>query len=249
MKRVVSALIAVALLVVGTIGFAYSGLYDHRASTPHSGLVKWLLSTTAQSSIKRQAKAVDIPDLRTESLVQAGINDFNSMCAGCHGAPGRSPEAVGLGLSPPAPDLADSATRLSPAELFWVTKHGVRMTGMPAWGATHDDESLWPVVAFMLKLPDMDAADYQALLSSAAGKGHHANDAEPGVHGHNSPEADHHEAPADGSGDRDSPATAPHDHSTHDHDAAASSTVMPFADWWLAISCSYLENSGPELAS
>ena len=210
-----------------------------------------MLSTTAQASIKRQAKAVDIPDLSAESLVQAGINDFNSMCAGCHGAPGRSPEAMGLGLSPPAPDLADSAARLGPAELFWVTKHGVRMTGMPAWGATHDDESLWPVVAFMLKLPGMDAAAYQALLGAAAGKGHHANDADPGPHEHDNADADQHSPPADESRKRDTPASeaAPHDHSTHDHGAAASSTVMPSADWWLAISCSYLENSSPGLVS
>jgi hypothetical protein len=32
---------------------------------------------------------------------------------------------------------------------------GIKMTGMPAWGVTHDDELLWDVVAFVRKLPEL----------------------------------------------------------------------------------------------
>jgi hypothetical protein len=98
--------------------------------------------------------------------------------------PSKDPEAMGQGLNPPAPDLAEEAAELTPAELFWVTKNGIRMTGMPAWGATHDDESIWPVVAFMTRLPDLDASAYQELLASAEGQGHHAEDAAGEEHSH-----------------------------------------------------------------
>jgi len=94
---------------------------------------------------------------------------------------------MGQGLNPSAPDLADSAAHLSPAELFWVTKHGIKMTGMPAWGVTHDDDALWPVVALLARLPELDADSYQALLASAEGVGHHEPAADQKDDGH----ADH----------------------------------------------------------
>ena len=41
------------------------------------------------------------------------------------------------------------------------------MTGMPAWGVTHNDELLWDVVAFLRKLPDLTPDEYQTLVKSA----------------------------------------------------------------------------------
>ncbi len=132
MRMVITLLIVLLLASLGVIGYAYSGLYDVSASSPHGAFADWFLSTTAHASIERRAGDLDVPDLRDEALVLAGINDFNSMCTGCHGAPGKGPEAMGKGLNPPAPNLAESAQELTAAELFWVTKHGIRMTGMPA---------------------------------------------------------------------------------------------------------------------
>lgn len=176
MRTLKSLLFIAAVLVLGTIAYAYSGLYDVSATSPHNGFVNWFLSTASQASIRRRAELIDVPDLDDESMVLAGINDFNSMCAGCHGAPGRAPEAMGLGLNPPAPDLSEKAADMSPAEMFWVTRNGIRMTGMPAWGASHDDHSIWPVVAFLTRLPGMSADAFQEMLASAAGHGHHAAD-------------------------------------------------------------------------
>ena len=177
MKTLITLVIVVIVGLMGAIGFAYSGLYDVGASSPHSGFVNWLLSTTSHASVERRARDIEVPNLEAEALQLAGVNDFNGMCAGCHGAPGQDPEAMGQGLNPPPPDLAESAADMTPAELFWVTKNGIKMTGMPAWGATHDDDGLWPVVALLKKLPDLDAAGYQALLANAEGLGHHAEDA------------------------------------------------------------------------
>ena len=87
MKILTTLLIAPAFVVLSAIGFVYSGLYDHRASTPHSGVVHWLLSTTSHASIGRQANKVSVPDLSDTALARAGINDFDAMCVGCHGTP------------------------------------------------------------------------------------------------------------------------------------------------------------------
>lgn len=225
MKKIITTF-GVAIVVLLTVfGFAYSGLYDVRASSPHSGIVGWYLSTTARASIERQARNVTVPDLGDEALVLAGINDYASMCVDCHGAPGKNPAAIAQGLNPPAPDLAKSARRMSVAELFWVTKHGIRMTGMPAWGASHGDNALWPVIAFTTRLPDLDEAGYEALLAIAAGHGHHAavpssveddnaageNPPATQVHVHDDGSSHLHEAPA-------AEETAQEDdHGTHEH--------------------------------
>lgn len=176
MKTLSIISVAVAAGILAMLGFAYSGFYNVSAASPHSAIVNWYLSTTSHASIERRARDIDVPDLGDEALVLAGASDFDAMCAACHGAPGRDPEAVGLGLNPPAPDLAEEAAEMDPAELFWVTKNGIKMTGMPAWGATHDDDSIWPVVAFMMRMPELDATAYEELLGAAAGAGHHATE-------------------------------------------------------------------------
>ena len=102
MKIIVAFLILVLFAGLGVIGFAYSGLYDVSASSPHSRFTNWLMSTTFHASIKRRAAAVNVPDLDDETLVLAGINDFDSMCIGCHGAPAiadsMSGNAAGTGI-------------------------------------------------------------------------------------------------------------------------------------------------------
>jgi len=213
------------IAVISLVGFAYSGLYNVSAISPHSGFTDWLLSTTSHASIERRARKVDVPDLEDEALLMAGINDFDSMCAGCHGAPGREPEAMGQGLNPPAPDLAEEAAELTPAELFWVTKNGIKMTGMPAWGATHDDDSIWPVVAFMRKLPSLNEAGYEEMLNDAAGHGHTAADEANGEHSHaesdETPDGDVHIHEDGSERVHDAPTepdtAAGHDDSTHEH--------------------------------
>ncbi|AXS81958.1 phosphogluconate dehydrogenase (NAD(+)-dependent, decarboxylating) [Marinobacter sp. Arc7-DN-1] len=52
---------------------------------------------------------------------------------------------------------------MTAAELFWATKQGIRFTGMPAWGPSRSDQELWDIVAFVMTLPKMNAADYDAL--------------------------------------------------------------------------------------
>ncbi len=197
MKTLKTLIVAVATVAIGAIVYAYSGIHDVSARSPHSGVISWLLSTTSHASVERRASDIDVPDLSDESLARAGIKDFDAMCAACHGAPGREPEAMGQGLNPPAPDLAESAAHMNPAELFWVTKNGLKMTGMPAWGATHDDDALWPVVAFITTLADLDADGYQALLASAEGMGHHAGGDEQGSHGHGEQAPEKEEQPED----------------------------------------------------
>ena len=64
---------------------------------------------------------------------------------------------------PEPPELQETVEEWKPAELFWVIKNGVKMTGMPAWGPTHSDEKIWAIVAFLEKLPQMTADQYEEM--------------------------------------------------------------------------------------
>jgi mono/diheme cytochrome c family protein len=92
-----------------------------------------------------------------------GFSHYRGMCQECHGGPGVDPEDLAKGLNPAPPSLNDAAKDFTASELFWTTKNGIRMTGMPAWAPTHSDEVIWDIVAFLETLPGMSPADYQAL--------------------------------------------------------------------------------------
>ncbi|MDH5621663.1 MAG: cytochrome c [Gammaproteobacteria bacterium] len=217
MKTILKTIVAtLSLTGAAAVAYVYSGLYDVSASTPHSGLANWAMSTTMRASIERRAGDIPVPNVNDDALIRAGVNDFEAMCVDCHGAPGKARGPVGKGLNPQAPDLREAAQQRTPAELFWATKHGIKMTGMPAWGATHDDESLWPVVALMVALPELDAKSYGELLASAEGHGHHSNDNTEGSampHDHGETANEH----VDEAIDERAKKEPEHDHSTHDH--------------------------------
>ena len=161
MKTIFSTLLvsAVAVLVAG-LTFVYSGIYDVSAKDPHWPISNWLMKTTMHASVERRAGNVVVPEV-TDEMKRAGVNDFEAMCASCHGSPIKDPGAMVQGLNPAAPRLSHSAEHLSAAELYWITKNGIKMTGMPAWGASHGDAELWPVVAFMTALPGLDEPSYR----------------------------------------------------------------------------------------
>jgi mono/diheme cytochrome c family protein len=98
------------------------------------------------------------------------------------------------GLQPEPPELYEGLDEWKPNELFWIVKNGVKMTGMPAWGPTHSDEKIWAIVAFLEKLPHMNAAQYKAMDKQAgpAGEDEHDHDhgAAGGDHDHGD-ETDH----------------------------------------------------------
>ena len=106
-----------------------------------------------------------------------GTEHFAAHCTVCHGAPGVSKGEISEGLNPNPPDLTHSPEHYTPSELFWIVKHGIRMTGMPAW-SDHSDEQLWATVAFLQKLPGMSEEDYGKLVmqSMQAGGQHHHSD-------------------------------------------------------------------------
>ena len=115
-------------------------------------------------SIKRQARNVKVPELDDPEKVHAGFRNYHAMCVVCHTAPGATPSEISRGMYPAAPDLATSAKNRTSAELYMIIRNRLKMTGMPAWEASHSGDRIWELVAFLRVLPDVSAEDYQAAV-------------------------------------------------------------------------------------
>jgi mono/diheme cytochrome c family protein len=170
----VSLAVAIALVVVGGLTFIYSGFFDVAANDPHWLITRWVFETARTRSIKAHAAGIQTPPGADDpARLLIGTEHYAAHCAVCHGAPGVPKGDIGRGLNPPPPDLAKNAPLYNPAELFWIVKHGIKMTGMPAW-SDHSDEELWATVAFLEKLPAMSEQEYAGLvMASMAHGGHH----------------------------------------------------------------------------
>jgi len=96
-----------------------------------------------------------------------GFEHFDEMCTICHGAPGVEQSEIGKGLNPRAPDLSHAATKWAPHQLFWIVKHGIKMTGTPSFGTRHDDHEIWNIVAFLKSLPNISAEQYAKMKPQA----------------------------------------------------------------------------------
>src|SRR6266850_397323 len=112
------------------------------------------------------------PGLDDAARIPMGTEHFAAHCAVCHGAPGVPKGDIANGLYPQPPDLAVTVSAYSDGELFWILKHGIKMTGMPAW-ADHSDDELWATVALIEKLAGMTDQDYAKLVAASRAQGGH----------------------------------------------------------------------------
>ena len=169
--------VLVALAVIGVLagaGFVYSGVYEIGADEPHWPATSWLIKTLRDRSIAARSRGIEVPpDLDSTERVRRGAGNYDAMCTGCHLKPGMDDSEIRKGLHPQPPDLAKAATGADAARQFWVIKHGIKMTAMPAWSAGGvDDDTIWDMVALLQKLPALSGNDYAALVAASEGHTH-----------------------------------------------------------------------------
>ncbi len=167
MKILVSAAVALVSFVTGGLIFIYSGVFDMAANHPHSDLTLWVIDKTVTQSVKHRSRGVSPPNLSNPAMIKSGAYHFQQMCVQCHGGPGVERSDAGDGLYPQGPDLAGAHNRWTPGDIFRITRNGLKMTGMPAWGKTTSDEDIWAMVAFMERLSAISPEKYQQMLSDA----------------------------------------------------------------------------------
>jgi len=162
-----SITVAVVLIVlaIGVGAFVYSGLYNIGADDHHTKPVFAVLQTLRDRSIHARSEDLTVPDLNDPQLILKGAGQYAAMCTQCHLTPGKKESELRPGLYPQPPDL--SQVRVDPKDAFWIIKHGIKMSAMPAWGAIHNDSDIWSMVAFVQKLPDMTPAQYKDIVAKA----------------------------------------------------------------------------------
>jgi cytochrome c553 len=152
------------LTVLVALCYSLSGHVDVAATSQDNRFVAWLLHATYQHSLDLQSSAVVVPgNLLTPEHIQAGARLYDQHCVFCHGAPGVIPDAIGAGISPPAPRLLAAVRKNNPQSTYWVMRHGVKMTAMPAFGRSLPDDDLWNLAAFLRAGRGINAAHYDLL--------------------------------------------------------------------------------------
>ena len=184
-KKIVLATGSVLLLgVIGATIFIESGAYNIGADVPHWPVTYKVLERVRDRSVAVRSADLKVPDLNNPQRILRGAGQYAAMCTSCHLAPGKSSSEIRPGLYPQPPILAQ--TKIDPREAFWAIKHGIKLSAMPAWGFSHDDVTIWDMVAFIEKLPGMTPAEYQAMVAKAP-----ADEEIASGHGHGGEESAH----------------------------------------------------------
>src|SRR5690606_7163145 len=150
---------ALALLV------AWSGVVNIGASTGHAAITDWFLHWAMRNTVRTHAALTvdELPSAELAADLVSAAGHYAATCAACHGAPGEPPSPVMAAMTPPAPDLAVTAPTWTDAQLFWIIKHGVKFTAMPAWPALGRDDEIARMTAFVRRLPSLEPTEYRAL--------------------------------------------------------------------------------------
>lgn len=234
MNTTAKTLLALGLLAAGAAAVVYSGVYDVAADAPHTRPVYAALELARERSIAVRADRLEVPaGLDDPVRIRRGAGNYDAMCTGCHLKPGAQPTELSRGLYPAPPDL--TRTDVPITEAFWVIKHGIKASGMPAWGRSMGDEHLWNMAAFVRQLPRLDRAAYDALV--AGSEGHSHGGGESGGHSHADGGEDRHDDAPHEEGTPHAHGETPHEEGTpHAHDevpaaaAAAQGTTHVHAD-------------------
>lgn len=170
--RFVKTLVALVLLAVGAAAAAiWAGAYNVAADDPHWAATHRLLEVARSRSISTRAAGIEPPDLTDAALIRSGAGNYHAMCVSCHLSPGAAETELSIGLYPQPPRW-EALGSTDPREAFWVLKHGIKASGMPAWGKSMDDRYLWGMVAFLRQFPGMTGARYDAHVAASAGHSH-----------------------------------------------------------------------------
>lgn len=159
---------AIAILFVVPIGvyaFVKSGLFNAAASHPHTKFTFWITHETMIHSVRNHAAGIQPPATAGAARVLRGFCTYETHCVACHGAAAVAREQWTAGMEPSPPYLLDATSKWTAAQLFWIAKNGIKMTGMPSWRESLSDEQIWEVVGFLEATGKLPPQTYVQLRS------------------------------------------------------------------------------------
>lgn len=156
--------IILGILAIGGFLVVASGIVSIKASARHWAATRWFLNFAKERSVATHSMGIKPPDLEVNWRIMKGAGHFETGCRPCHGSPETPPPAIPHRMTPPPPLLKGEIADWKPAELFYLVKHGIKFTGMPAWPAQNRDDEVWAMTAFLRKLPSLNAESYRRLV-------------------------------------------------------------------------------------
>jgi len=154
-KVLLGAVLMLVILLLSALAVMRLGLMPVNADGTHSTLEARIMPLVLHASIVRHAAADANPLAVNEENLKAGASTYKAMCARCHSTPGDNPSVYGQSFYPPAPQLPGGMPNYTDAQLFWTIKHGIRNTGMPAWGNMLSDDEIWQLVSLLKNSQDL----------------------------------------------------------------------------------------------
>lgn len=148
---------------LGGLLFVALGLPSIAADQPHWPVTRRFLEIVMTHTVRMRTLGDEAPPLDDPALVLRGAGHYATGCAPCHSAPGQRASLIVQGMLPSPPKLPEDMHNLSPSEMFWIVKHGLKYTSMPSWPAPKREDEVWAMVAFLRTLPSLDAAEYRRL--------------------------------------------------------------------------------------
>ena len=171
-KRLVLTTVAATLAATAVLAaaagalFLFSGWYHIGATVQHWQPVHTLLERGMHYSVRHHAADIRPPALTAPQMLRRGAVLYRDHCLQCHGGPGMSQAGIGKSMQPLPGPLVDAGRRWKPQEMYWITRHGIKMSGMPAWEFRLPDDDIWAVVAFLGKLPALSPKDFAQAMEA-----------------------------------------------------------------------------------
>jgi len=153
-KVLLGAVLTLALLSLSALAVTWLGLMPVSADGTHSRLEARVMPVVLHASIVRHGSGETNPVVLNEDNLKAGVDTYKAMCARCHSTPEGNPSVYGQSFYPPAPQLPKGMANYTDSQLFWLIKHGIRNTGMPAWAAMLSDDEIWQIVSLLKNSQD-----------------------------------------------------------------------------------------------
>ena len=146
------ALIFLAIALAAYLGLGFMDVAaDQRPSTREAAF----MTASLHAAVRRRASPIQSPFPNSDDTLIAGGKLYLNDCVGCHGAPGQPPSDFGATFYPPAPQFPSAGTQFSEAQIFWIAKHGIRLSGMFANGKWDSDEKLWQAAGYIKRIKSL----------------------------------------------------------------------------------------------
>jgi thiosulfate dehydrogenase len=162
---------AVAMILAGLYFLPRSGFMYVAADHGPSTIETQFANAALHAAVDQLSQGLRNPMPATDDNLVEGVRIYKRHCALCHGGPEQPISQIGRGFYPPAPQFLSQTHRLSERENFYLTKHGVRWTGMPGWSDVLSDDEIWKVSVFLTRMDDMPAAVRREWNSTAGAPG------------------------------------------------------------------------------